>query len=174
MLVFQCSADECVRELYSIQKRSVVCSLQFNETKLNESFCSSLGFPPDNVRDCFNPDCLARWNTSSWSKVGFYIFGLCDHSCMQADTIQQRHENMDLRDSCEQESTRLWSFQYSQWYFIPFTPWVYKWTFPSLILDFSVISSPGSLLQVSLCRGLLSVARPSSIVRPSVVGFSHF
>ena len=70
-LVLQCSTDECVRELYSIQKRSVVCSLQFNETQLDDSFCNSLGFPPDNVRDCFNPDCLARWNTSSWSEVTY-------------------------------------------------------------------------------------------------------
>ena len=69
--MFQCSTDECVRELYSIQKRSVVCSLQFNETQLDDSFCNSLGFPPDNVRDCFNPDCLARWNTSSWSEVTY-------------------------------------------------------------------------------------------------------
>ena len=69
--MFQCSTDECVRELYSIQKRSVVCSLQFNETQLDDSFCNSLGFPPDNVRDCFNPDCLARWNTSNWSEVTY-------------------------------------------------------------------------------------------------------
>ena len=35
------------------------------------------------------------------------------------------------------------------------------------------VSSPGALLQISLCHSLLSVFRPS-VVRPSVVSFSHF
>ena len=68
-LLLQCSVDECVRYQYSKQRREVDCLNEFNNTFTNDSFCSELGFPPDNVRDCYNTNCTMEWKTSKWSEV---------------------------------------------------------------------------------------------------------
>ena len=68
-LLLQCSVDECVRYQYSKQRREVDCLNEFNNTYTNDSFCSELGFPPDNVRDCYNTNCTMEWKTSKWSEV---------------------------------------------------------------------------------------------------------
>lgn len=66
---FQCSQDDCVRYQYSIQRREVDCVNEFNDSITDASFCAGLGFPPDNVRDCYSPNCTFKWITSKWSKV---------------------------------------------------------------------------------------------------------
>ncbi|XP_045216235.2 ADAMTS-like protein 1 isoform X1 [Mercenaria mercenaria] len=63
-----CSHDDCVRHQYSIERRDVDCVNEFNDSITEATFCSSLGFPPDNIRDCFNPNCTFQWETSRWSK----------------------------------------------------------------------------------------------------------
>ncbi|KAK3586663.1 hypothetical protein CHS0354_001272 [Potamilus streckersoni] len=64
----ECSDTECVRNLFSIQHRTVECILEFNGTALGSKHCSALGFPPDSIKDCLNRNCTAVWNASKWSE----------------------------------------------------------------------------------------------------------
>ncbi|XP_052792523.1 ADAMTS-like protein 3 isoform X1 [Mya arenaria] len=64
----ECSIEECVRYHYAKQRRTVECLNLFNDTATDGGFCTDLGFPPDNIRDCFNPNCTVAWKTSKWSE----------------------------------------------------------------------------------------------------------
>lgn len=63
-----CLDTDCVRNMYAKQRRAVDCVNEFNNTVTSKVFCSDLGFPPDNVKECYNPKCAAKWQTSEWSE----------------------------------------------------------------------------------------------------------
>lgn len=79
----QCSDEDCVRDQYSIKRRDVDCINEFNESVTEDRFCSGLGFPPENLRDCYNPNCTVNWETSEWSECK----AECDKMGMRTRTL---------------------------------------------------------------------------------------